>query len=252
MKNKILAVLLTMATLFCMTGMNAYAATTSVFDGYTITVLDKTTPAASMRGRTNDRNVMCFVSAADQEVGTISHSDYSAIIAKYRKVVMLEGGGSYGVPPVEGKSWEAWFADEFNAYRGLGAESREIAVATTVAETTEQYRQEVIRLTNIERENAGLAPLAVDEDAVAFAQIRAEEIVTKYSHTRPNGEPLRVNGGMVNENIGARETPEAQVNSWMASDGHRGNILNSDAYAIGVGVYQTESGAFYWIQIFMW
>ena len=65
--NKLLAVLLIMATLFCMTGFTANAATqvsataANVFEGYKITVLDKTVPAVNMRGRVNDRNVIVFV-----------------------------------------------------------------------------------------------------------------------------------------------------------------------------------------------
>ncbi len=80
MKNRqrILAVLLT-AALLCATGLTAYAATASIFDGYTVTILDKATPAVTVYGRTTDRNVMCFMSASGQEVGAISYSDYNAI-----------------------------------------------------------------------------------------------------------------------------------------------------------------------------
>ncbi len=65
MKNRqrILAVLLTVM-LFCATGLTAYAATASIFDGYTVTILDKATPAVTVYGRTTDRNVMCFMSDA--------------------------------------------------------------------------------------------------------------------------------------------------------------------------------------------
>jgi hypothetical protein len=147
MKNshKLIAILLAVASLFCMTGFTANAATAtaktaSIFDGYTVTVLDKATPAVDVRGRASDRNVMCFVSAADGEVGVISYSDYNAMIQKYRRVVNLPGGGFYGTPPVEGKSWEEWFADAFNQYRALDGGSREAAVKTHTAETIAQYR----------------------------------------------------------------------------------------------------------------
>jgi hypothetical protein len=145
MKNsyKFIAVLLAAASLFCMTGFIASAATTatattttaSIFDGYAITVLDQTTPAVTVMGRMNDLTVMCFLSASNQEIGVISHSDYSAIIQSNRRVVSLPGGGYYGIPPVDGKSWEQWLADEFNKYRGLDEGSREAAVETHTAET---------------------------------------------------------------------------------------------------------------------
>lgn len=276
--SKTLAVLLAVAVLICMTGFTANAATnaasynvsaitvdgavnTKAFDGYNVTVLDKTTPAVSVRGRTNDRNVMCFVSAADQEVGAISHSDYNAIIQKNRKVVNLPGGGSYGVPPVDGKSWEDWFADEYNKYRGISAESKEASIdeanktkAATNAELAEKYRQEVVRLVNKERENVGAPSLYADDKAMEYAQIRAQELATSYSHTRPNGleKPYNDLDAAINENIAmGQSTPESVIASWMSSPGHRGNILAEDMYAIGVGCY-FDGNTIYWSQEFLW
>lgn len=252
--NKILAVLISVVTLISITGFTANAATANIFDGYKVTILDKESPAVTMRGRTTDRNVMCFVSASGTEVGTIPYSDYNAIIQKNQKVVKLSGGGTYGAPPVEGKSWEAWFADEFNKSRGLTAESRKKAVATDTAETVEKYRQEIISLVNAEREKAGLPALYADEKAMEYAQIRAQELVTSYSHTRTNGlEKPDEEIGAMNENAARGQwTPAEVMHDWMNSPGHRANILNEDAYAIGVGCYPTEGKAFYWAQEFLW
>ena len=253
MKNprRILAILLTVA-LFCATGLAAYAVTGSIFDGYTVTVLDKATPAVTVYGRTTDRNVMCFISASGQEVGAISYGDYNAIIQKHRRLVHLPGGGTWGAPPVEGKSWEEWLADEFNMYRGLDAGSREEAVATYTAETVEQYRQEVIALVNAEREKAGLPSLYADEKAMVYAQERAQELLDSFSHTRPDGKEKPYDEiGAMNENIAIAQTPDAVMAAWMNSPGHRANILNGDAFAIGVGCYSTGTG-FYWVQEFLW
>ena len=253
--NKILAVLLAivMLTGLTMTASAAVKATVgNVFDGYNVTVLKKTTPAVTIRGRTNDRDVMCFVSAADKEVGAISHSDYLAIVKKHQKFVKLPGGGTYGAPPVDGKSWEAWFADEFNKYRGLDDKSREKATAEHTAKTIEKYRQEVIRLVNVEREKAGLTALYADEKAMEYAQVRAQEITVSFSHTRPNGleKPYDEIGAM-NENIAGSMTPAGVMDAWMNSSGHRANILNKEAFAIGVGCYWTGAD-FYWVQEFLW
>ncbi len=277
-KKKVFMVLITVAVLTCTTGITANAAaqatssanglnasynvavvatdgttSTKVFEGVSVTVLDKTTPAVNVRGRTNDRTVMCFVSAADQEVGVVSHKDYNTIIQKNQKVVNLPGGGTYGAPPIDGQSWETWFADEFNKYRGLVAGSREEAVKANTAETIQDYRQEVIKLVNAEREKAGLSALFVDEKAMDYAQVRAQELVTSYSHTRPDGlkKPYDEIGAM-NENIARGQgTPMEVVEDWMNSPGHRANILNKDAFAIGVGCYWTGS-EFRWVQEFLW
>lgn len=61
----------------------------------------------------------------------------------------------------------------------------------------------------------------------------------------------------VAENIAAgRSTPEAVMEQWLNSPGHRNNILNSEYTEIGVGHYYLESdpGKFqykhYWTQVF--
>lgn len=107
---------------------------------------------------------------------------------------------------------------------------------------------EVVRLTNEERSNHGVGTLEVDEDLMALAKIRAEEVSTKYSHERPDGSHVVQMG--YGENVGAKASAEKQVTSWMGSDGHRTNILREVYTRIGVGCYQTEGGKYYWVQIF--
>jgi uncharacterized protein YkwD len=51
------------------------------------------------------------------------------------------------------------------------------------------------------------------------------------------------------ENIAkGQPSPEAVVNAWMNSSGHRANILNSTFTHIGVGY---ASGGSYWTQMFI-
>ncbi len=83
--------------------------------------------------------------------------------------------------------------------------------------------EEAVRLANQEREAHGLEPLPVDDDLMALAEIRAEEIRDSYSHTRPDG--TNVGAYRCGENIGRKISASAQVSSWMNSEGHRANIL---------------------------
>lgn len=124
------------------------------------------------------------------------------------------------------------------------------------------YEQsEVLRLVNIERENAGLRPLEMaDTNLIAAAQERAQEISNKFSHTRPNGSSCftaldehNVRYSYCGENIAAgQQTPEAVVNSWMNSPGHRANILNPNYRKIGIGYCYSLNGGYshYWVQMF--
>lgn len=108
--------------------------------------------------------------------------------------------------------------------------------------------QEVIRLTNIERENHGLEPLPVDEGLIELAQIRAEEILEKYSHTRPDG--TTVVDLRCGENCGQDSSAKEQVAAWMNSEGHRANILLDRYHHIGAACYRAENGSLYWVQVF--
>ena len=128
-------------------------------------------------------------------------------------------------------------------------------------DTTSDYHAYVLRvveLVNEARAEAGLNPVALAEDVTAAAQVRAVEIVTSFSHTRPNGtscftalEEAGVNYRGAGENIAwGQRTPEEVMAGWMNSAGHRANILNGSFTTIGVGYYQNASGVNYWTQMF--
>lgn len=119
---------------------------------------------------------------------------------------------------------------------------------------------EAIRLINAERVKAGLSELKTDSDLVAMATVRAEEMLERFEHVRPDGsdwktifeefgstlKPCNENGGKGTD----RATAAIQVNAWMNSSGHKANILNSSAKEIGVGYfYDSGSGTHYWTMI---
>lgn len=122
------------------------------------------------------------------------------------------------------------------------------------------YEAEVIRLVNDIRTQQGLPELTTSSNLSKAAALRAEEIVTLYSHTRPDhsscftvlptfGVSFRTAG----ENIAAGQpTPSAVVNAWMNSPGHRANILNPEFKSLGVG-YVSGQGSYghYWVQLFI-
>ena len=114
---------------------------------------------------------------------------------------------------------------------------------------------EVLALVNAERAKNGLSPLTLDTELTSNANIRAKEIVEQFSHMRPNGESwdtaVTVKWSYIGENIAmGYPTPEAVMNGWMNSDGHRKNILNGDFTKIGIGVC-SSGGAMYWVQLFV-
>ena len=129
---------------------------------------------------------------------------------------------------------------------------------TSPTQTLSEYADEVIRLTNIERTKAGLSALSKNTDMCEVAQIRVEEAVKKFSHTRPNGDScfqlVRDKGisyRTLGENLArGQSTPEQVVREWMNSPSHKDNILNPDFTGIGTACYKTGNNI-YWVQCFI-
>lgn len=121
--------------------------------------------------------------------------------------------------------------------------------------------EEVLRLVNEERVQAGLEELELDPALCAAAQVRAEECVGSFSHTRPDGSSYRtalsqqgVEKSYVGENV-ATGYPDARrvVEGWMKSEGHRANILNASCCRIGIGLEENAGNryrGYAWCQLF--
>ena len=122
--------------------------------------------------------------------------------------------------------------------------------------TEEQFAEEIFRLSNIERAKVGQSSLKYHSELQRAAMQRAKEISIKFSHIRPNGKKSDTVSGefnvgcIVGENIGGATTPDALVEAWMKSDGHRWAILNNSAQYLGVGVHKCADGTYDCVQIF--
>ena len=120
--------------------------------------------------------------------------------------------------------------------------------------------QEVLAQCNAQRQANGIAALSLDPELTKAANIRAQEIATLFSHTRPDGrkcftvlDQIGYSYWSAGENIAAGYgNSSAVMNGWMNSPGHRSNILNVGFKRLGVGyVYIPNSEyGYYWVQIF--
>ncbi|MBQ4509651.1 MAG: SafA/ExsA family spore coat assembly protein [Clostridia bacterium] len=132
-----------------------------------------------------------------------------------------------------------------------------INIPTTDKDVTE-YEKEVVRLVNIERSKNGLSPLTYDWELSRVARYKSQDMKDNnyFSHTSPTyGSPFQmmksfgISYKTAGENIAkGYKTPEAVVNGWMNSSGHRGNILNPTFTRIGVGYV---NDGHYWTQMFI-
>jgi len=132
-----------------------------------------------------------------------------------------------------------------------------INIPTTHASIT-AYEQEVIRLVNEIRVKNGLKPLTYNWELSRVARYKSQDMKDNryFAHNSPvYGTPFQMirNFGIsfrsAGENIArGYATPQAVVNGWMNSSGHRANILNANYTKIGVGYVPSGN---YWTQMFI-
>ena len=125
-------------------------------------------------------------------------------------------------------------------------------------EAADAYEREVVRLVNQERTTRGLKELKMNWELSRVARYKSQDMCDRgyFSHTSPTyGSPFTMirNFGIsyrtAGENIAkGYATPQAVVNGWMNSDGHRANILNASFTEIGVGYV---ASGHYWTQMFI-
>jgi uncharacterized protein YkwD len=105
--------------------------------------------------------------------------------------------------------------------------------------------QRIVELINARRREAGLGPLTIHQTLASCAQKYSEVLAAQsnISHTGPDGsnpgDRLRRCGyrwRSYGENLAAgQSSAEEVVAAWMASPGHRRNILNAKVREIGIG-----------------
>jgi len=114
---------------------------------------------------------------------------------------------------------------------------------------------EVLQRVNRERRRAGAAPLVAEARLGALARGRASGIAgrRRLSHAGWQGA-LRVAGvtaDTLGENVAVgQSSARAVVATWLASRGHRANLLARDFRRSGVGCVVDAHGRRWWAQIF--
>lgn len=128
-------------------------------------------------------------------------------------------------------------------------------VQTSTVTVTGSYHyeeaQKTLALVNAYRKEHGLAELKWSEDLGAAAKTRAAEASICWSHTRPNGSQWYTVSKLVKgENLAkGYATAEEAFNAWLASEGHRENILWPEFKTMYVAFFEAENGWF-WAQEF--
>ena len=119
--------------------------------------------------------------------------------------------------------------------------------------------QQLLDLTNQARANSGLRMLRMDPRLCRAARLHSANMARQNSmshsldgrshqhRTQEAGYP----SGMVAENICySQGNPQAAINTWLNSSGHRTNMLSYQYADLGVGIGYSRNGQPYYTQVF--
>lgn len=114
---------------------------------------------------------------------------------------------------------------------------------------------QVFAIVNEERADAGLSPYEWNTELAIAAQLHADDMDEQgyFDHVSLDGRSFSDRAGeagydafATGENIASgQRSPEQVMQSWMASSGHRGNILSIRSNEVGIGLRN-----FKWVQVF--
>ncbi|WP_369052723.1 CAP domain-containing protein [Kineococcus terrestris] len=116
----------------------------------------------------------------------------------------------------------------------------------------------VLHETNVARAAAGCAPLELALPLVAAAERHSDEMAARgaMTHTGADGSTPRtrllaqgVSPRRTAENVAFGYAADQVVDAWLASDGHRRNVLDCRLTQVGIAETPGRAGS-YWTQVF--
>ena len=134
--------------------------------------------------------------------------------------------------------------------------SRAASTQSSSSDTMRAMAEAAFAITNSNRAAAGLSALSWNETMYQQALVRANELLTSFSHTRPDGSGCDTAfswDSAFGENIAAgQSSADSVMDSWMNSEGHRANILGSQFTngAVACVYVEGSSYGYYWVGVF--
>lgn len=216
-----------------MSVIGGYAVTTPlVGSGASISVVPMSVPMSTYAGTASPASALLSTS-----------------ISSARGEALLQGAAPAN------QTEQAWVTGVENVLRTL------ITNITAAARGVEDnaFEQRVLVLVNQQRAANGLQPLAYDArlDLASERHNQVQAAANTMAHSGiGDGDPgsrIRATGftGAWGENVATGQTtPEQVVAEWMASPGHRRNILDPSYRLLGVSYGTAADGRTYWAQSF--
>ena len=146
--------------------------------------------------------------------------------------------------------------DNFAAIEDENSSNSDDETTSTLPNTA----QTVLDLINKARSKANVTPLQVNDLLASTAQAKANDMVENnyFSHESPSyGSPFEMmqNAGITyktaGENIAGNSSVENAVNSWLASDTHKQNILSNAYNYVGIGITKSDTYGYVIVVMFI-
>lgn len=141
-----------------------------------------------------------------------------------------------------------------------GASNSNNNTTSNTTNTTSSNIELVLKLINEAREKAGVSALKLGATLPKIAQIKADDMVNAsyFAHTsKTYGTPFKmmsdygIDYTSAGENIAGNPSIEAAVNSWLASDTHKQNLLSSSYEYIGIGIAKSPTYGYIIVAMFV-
>lgn len=128
--------------------------------------------------------------------------------------------------------------------------------------TATSIAADIVRYTSDARTRNGLPALRTNARLMEAARIHAEQMAARQAsdHTISGAQYPTMQSRLeavgyvymqAAENVAWNQpSPQAVVNTWMNSSGHRANILDRGLTEIGAAMARSSKGEPYWIQVF--
>lgn len=116
----------------------------------------------------------------------------------------------------------------------------------------EMIEQEVLAYINDLRSSLNLSLLEWDNSIYSYARIRAQELITLYSHIRPTGESSLSSAPVLlhTENIGYGQTAAREIfTDWKNSPAHYQNLINPEYTRGAIACIYSEEEVPYWVYL---
>jgi uncharacterized protein YkwD len=130
-------------------------------------------------------------------------------------------------------------------------ESTGVVGLETAGSIDKLHVDELLALTNKERQAASLSPLTLNDKLNASANAKCSDMVAKnyWAHNDPTGQTpwhfmtdASYDYNLAGENLAyGYGTSSSVVNGWMNSPGHKANILNAGYTELGFGICRSDN-----------